>query len=250
MVQGQLSIVLGAETVNCKLIRSDRARYLRLKINANAEVSVTVPHGVSQQNVIAFIQQQKDWIRRTLLELRRTKRANTGSANAFFTSSLPLRFFDADFKLQYEWKDVCWCAAKLDTEQHIITFTGNVLDCTLQHETFRDLLLRTATQHFPPMLDKLSALTGIDYKKCSVRLQHGRWGSCTSQGHISLNAQLLLFPAGLAEYVMIHELCHLRHMNHSAAFWHEVARYVPDYAIRRKTLQESARKLPDFLRHF
>jgi predicted metal-dependent hydrolase len=100
------------------------------------------------------------------------------------------------------------------------------------------------------MLDELSVKTGISYKKCSFRLQYGRWGSCTSRGHISLNAQLLLFPPGLVEYVMIHELCHLRHMNHSPAFHGEVARFLPDWEVRRHALQERGRKLPDYLRKF
>ena len=249
MVQGQLIIDLGTESVTCRMIRSDRARYLRLKINEKAELSVTIPYGVSQQDVMEFLDQQKSWIRRTLLEIRRRQRKKEFT-DRFFTDTLHLGFFNADFALRYEWQDVCWCAAKLDLEQHCITFTGNVLDSTLQHETFGDLLIRTAGQHFPSMLDTLSAKTGIDYKKCSIRLQHGRWGSCTSRGHISLNAQLLLFPVELAEYVMIHELCHLRHMDHSPLFWDEVARYVPDWERRRKILQESARKLPDHLRHF
>ena len=79
-------------------------------------------------------------------------------------------------------------------------------------------------------------------------MQSSRWGSCSADGNISLNAKLLLFPPEIVEYVMIHELCHRREMNHSAAFWREVTAFLPDWKIRRSALKREFEKLPEALR--
>ena len=249
MVQGQLIVDLGTESLICHTKYSDRARYIRLQINDKAELSVTIPRHASQQEVLDFLTMQRQWIRRTLSKIRTSTRVKK-SAEPFLTTSLHLGFFNTVFAIRYEWQDVCWCAAKMDLQNPTITFSGNVLDVKLLHETLGRFLINTAEQHFPAMLDELSAKTGIEYKKYSCRLQYGRWGSCTTRGHISLNAQLLFFPPELVEYVMIHELCHLRHMNHSPAFHAEVAQHLPDWEVRRHVLQERGRKLPDCLRKF
>ena len=249
MVQGQLIVDLGTESLICHTKYSDRARYIRLQINDKAELSVTIPRHASQQEVLDFLTMQRQWIRRTLSKIRNSTRVKK-SAEPFLTTSLHLEFFNTVFAIRYEWQDVCWCAAKMDMQNQTITFSGNVLDVQLLHETLGRFLIKTAEQYFPAMLDTLSAKTAITYKKCTCRLQYGRWGSCTSRGHISLNAQLLFFPPEEVEYVMIHELCHLRHMNHSPAFHEEVARHLPDWEARRHALQERGRKLPDYLRKF
>lgn len=77
-----------------------------------------------------------------------------------------------------------------------------------------------------------------DVTRVTVRSQQTRWGSCSSRGSINLNWRLALMPTALSDYVIIHELMHLRHMNHSAAFWNEVARYCPEYKLLRKQVQD------------
>lgn len=75
-------------------------------------------------------------------------------------------------------------------------------------------------------------------KKIQIRAQKTRWASCSSLGTLSLNVYLRVLPAELRRYVYIHELCHLKHMNHSGAFWSEVARLCPDYRELRKRLKD------------
>ena len=72
--------------------------------------------------------------------------------------------------------------------------------------------------------------------RLAIRGQRTRWGSCTSRGTVSLNWRLVLLPSRLADYVIVHELCHLRHMNHSRRFWSLVASVIPDWAERRSEL--------------
>lgn len=72
-----------------------------------------------------------------------------------------------------------------------------------------------------------------------IRSQKKRWGSCTSQGKILINWRVILLPPDVAEYVIVHELCHLHHLNHSSDFWESVRRVMPDYMMRRKWLRQN-----------
>jgi predicted metal-dependent hydrolase len=98
-----------------------------------------------------------------------------------------------------------------------------------------------AKRILPPRLVDLVKVTGVDYsvKRDGLRLGHQRtrWGSRSSTGTISLNVGLARLPDHLIDYVIVHELCHIRHMNHSPAFWAEVAKYCPDYRACRAEMK-------------
>lgn len=249
MVQARLILDLGTEIVECAVKRSPRARYLRLKIQPSGEVSLTVPYGVTLTEAEAFLQRQTAWLRRNLIEVRRRKREQRYSPADYFTQPLTLSFFDKPFSVVYEWKPVSWTGARFAMEEQKLIFSGQVLDPIGIRDAFAQLILRTAQQEFSVMLARLSEQCGIPCGKVSCRMQTRRWGSCSSNGNISLNAQLLFYPAECAEYVMVHELCHLLHMDHSPAFWEEVARFIPDWKARRSQLNRLSRKLPAYLRH-
>ena len=92
-------------------------------------------------------------------------------------------------------------------------------------------------------LEKWSARLGVHPTKLTIRTQHARWGSCSSRGAISLNALLLLAPETVRDYVVVHELCHIKEMNHSRRFWAEVARILPNYAESRDWLKNNGHAL-------
>lgn len=80
-------------------------------------------------------------------------------------------------------------------------------------------------------------LYGFSYKRISIRAQKTRWGSCSRNGNLSFNYKIAALPAHLAEYIVVHEICHFGEMNHSRAFWALVAKHVPDHASARKALR-------------
>lgn len=86
-------------------------------------------------------------------------------------------------------------------------------------------------------------ITGGRYTSVTVRDQKTRWGSCSSRGTLSFNYRLIFAPPDILDYVVVHELCHLTHMNHSADFWNMVGSVMPEYKIYRKWLKEHGHEL-------
>lgn len=86
-------------------------------------------------------------------------------------------------------------------------------------------------------------LLGVTYARISVRRQHSRWGSCGTNGNLSFHCLLALMPSEVADYIVVHELCHRKQMNHSPAFWREVARILPNYGAARQWLKTEGRVL-------
>ena len=90
----------------------------------------------------------------------------------------------------------------------------------------------------------LSAATGIPYSRISIRRQRSRWGSCSARGTISLNACLLFQRPPVVDYLVVHELTHVRHMNHSARFWQAVERNCADWRALDRELVQGWRNVP------
>lgn len=97
-------------------------------------------------------------------------------------------------------------------------------------------------------VEHYASIMNVSYKRISVRAQKTRWGSCSTKGNLSFNCLLALVPPDVLDYVVVHELCHLKEMNHSSRFWDEVQLILPDYEISRKWLRVNGGSLIDRIR--
>lgn len=104
-------------------------------------------------------------------------------------------------------------------------------------------LADAALQDIPQRVRKYAALIGVTVGRITIRNQKTRWGSCSSKGNLNFNCLLMLCPEEVRDYVVVHELCHRKELNHSTRFWNEVARVMPDYAQHRKWLKENGGSL-------
>ena len=95
----------------------------------------------------------------------------------------------------------------------------------------------------PERLARFAPLVGVSYGRVTVRSQKSKWGSCSAQGNLNFNCLLALAPEAVLDYIVVHELCHRKQMNHSPAFWAEVARVLPDYREREAWLKTNGTAL-------
>lgn len=99
-------------------------------------------------------------------------------------------------------------------------------------------MVQWAKDTLPERVAFWAARAGVTYDRITIRRQHSRWGSCSSKGNLNFNCLLALVPEAVLDYIIVHELCHRRHMNHSPVFWAEVARLLPDYPQARAWLRD------------
>jgi len=100
-----------------------------------------------------------------------------------------------------------------------------------------EALGQEALRVIPPLVRQYAGTVGVNFGRITVRNQKTRWGSCSTKGNLNFNVLLMLCPREILEYVIVHELCHRKEMNHSPRFWGEVERVLPDYKARRKWLK-------------
>ena len=104
-------------------------------------------------------------------------------------------------------------------------------------------LAAQALQVIPERVSYYAPRVGVTYGNITIRSQRTRWGSCSSKGNLNFNCLLTLAPPEVMDYVVVHELCHRKELNHSPRFWAEVERILPDYKIRQKWLKDNGSSL-------
>lgn len=104
-------------------------------------------------------------------------------------------------------------------------------------------LAEEALKVIPERVEYFAKVIGVTYGKITIRNQKTRWGSCSSKGNLNFNCLLMLAPSEVLDYVVVHELCHRKQMNHSKAFWLEVEKVLPNYKEVRKWLKEEGSQM-------
>lgn len=118
-----------------------------------------------------------------------------------------------------------------------------VPDVPKMSEAEFDTLVRHALEVIPQVVARFAPMVGVTYGRITIRNQRTRWGSCSAQGNLNFNCLLMRAPDDVLEYVVVHELCHRKEMNHSPKFWAEVERVLPNYRESRKWLNENGSAL-------
>jgi len=229
----------GKTRLEWQLRVSRRARYARLRILPFGGLEVVIPTRFPRKLVAGLVAEHADWARRQLAQqskLRQSIRLPPALVLAFDDSTTPIRYQAVASTFQGE--------LFADSAEECIEIHADGQRAAIAE--LRRWIRRRARQALPPLLERISRQTGLVYKRVSIRSQKTRWGSCSSRGNISLNDQLLFLPADVVEYLMIHELCHTRHLNHSKTFWTLVQSHCPDYRAHEKLLRRSRGLVPDW----
>lgn len=192
--------------------RSDRARRVRVRVDAAEGVEVVLPRRAAEREAAAAIRQLRPWIERRIAELERT-RALVAARGA----TVP--YLGATLRLVPEAERT---RVHRRGEELLVPAAGH-------HEALERWYRRRAHEEIAPRLDAATAQAGTAYTRLTIRGQRTRWASCSANGGMSFNWRLLLAPEPVLQYVVWHEVCHLEVMDHSPRFWSLVASRWPDY---------------------
>jgi predicted metal-dependent hydrolase len=233
----QRSIQLADKLISYTLKRSPRRRSIGLQINDHG-LTVSMPLRASEKWLHDVLQEKAQWVV-AKLDSWQSKQAPIqkwaeGEAILFRGETFTLRIVQGLFN----------APPQLTASELIVHVadTGNQLSINkkilkwYKHEALR--VFDECIQHFAPLME----VSPRELKLTSARTQ---WGSCTAQGVVRLNWQLVTMPLHLIDYVVVHELAHLQEMNHSAAFWSVVGRVCPDYAKVRGELRKWSPVTPE-----
>ena len=206
-------------------VRNGRARRYILRVLPDATVRVTIPRHGSKREAEAFIRTRTRWIaeRRQEIEVRRRDTRWRAGQHVWWRGT------------------PCRVDVVASSGSQVVVRCGDLAATCGLREDYRGvlepLMRACSARELPPRLLAFAARYGLAVTRVTVRSQRSRWGSCSRDGNIALNWRLLQMPPAVCDYVLLHELMHLRQPNHSAKFWAEVEAVCPDYASARTWLR-------------
>ncbi len=219
--------------------QSTRARRLSVRVFRHGGVEVVVPPRTSPHRISAFISQQREWIE------RQRRRAIAPLPWPLPPATLELSALEEQWTcVQSRGSGRVRVTAR---EAGELELKGDLSDRGGLRMALIGWLVTHAKERFAAPLSELSRQVGVEPRRLQVRCQRTRWGSCSRHGTVSLNACLLFQRPEVVRYLLIHELAHLKHMNHSRQFWAEVARHEPQWKALDRELLRGWKRVPGWI---
>ena len=220
------SLALGERHVDYVLVRRRGRRGVGLKVDETG-LTVSAPSTMPLSRLEALVRESEPWIVRKIAEWR-TRQVPEAS----WTDGAALPFLGESLVLRLAQGRRCH-AERLGDELRVQTPAADAAQVRRVVVTW---YRRAALAYLDDRVTTLAAGAGIPRPRVFLSSALARWGSCNSRREVRLAWRLVKAPARLIDYVICHELAHLRHMNHSGAFWAEVGRQCPDYLLLREQL--------------
>lgn len=229
------SVSVGNSTIPYEIRRSARAKRLRLVV-LPGKVEVVAPRGVGARRIERFVDAKRRWLYDRTEALREQALVATPQR---FVSGAKVLFRGRFLRLRVEPVDDAEASLRYASAFHILvprTVEGAEREAIVRG-LVEDWLRRRALEDARAFARRYGPKLGVAPKRIRIASQKTLWGSCSSRGTISLNYRLMAAPKPVFEYVVVHELCHLRERNHGPRFWRLVGELLPDYRERRDWLK-------------
>ena len=220
-----------------EVIRTDRVKTASIRLEAG-KVSVVVPRSTPTERIESLLRAKDRWIREKLL----LHREHAPSRPKEYVSGEAFAYLGKHYRLKVEAGGTG--GAKLRNGYLCVGVPSSVKN---REASIRQALEAWYRQHALAKLEEKTAryakLIGVEPQSVAIKTFRGRWGSCSRDGKLVFNWMIIVAPHRIVDYVVVHELCHLRHHDHSPVFWRCVEGAIPDYRVCRAWLKANARRL-------
>ena len=221
--------VLEYNGISIVVVRRRYQKTMRISVHKSGKVKVSCRMGIDDHSVRAFIQENSQWLERCLNKFRE------------FRDSHPTKKFVEGEKFPFMGRDYIWRWSQEPTGSpiHLSYPYLNAVPSSINFKrVMRNLYEDKANYYLPRRLSYWAENMQLSYKNFRIKSFRSRWGSCNAKGEISLNWKLMVFPPEVIDYVLVHELAHLVHLNHSKSFWLTVLSFCPQYKKHREFLRK------------
>lgn len=232
-------VVIGTRTIPYTVRESARAKRKRIEVTP-AGVEVVVPDGTADPDVTAFVSTRRRWLHDKTLEVREEVARLRARTPEGVHSGAKILFRDRYLRLRVEATDVEQPDVTYRTAFHVRvprSLSGERRDEAVE-KVLRDWMDTRLLEDAWAVIRHRGRSHGLEPHDVRVKDQRTLWGSCGQDGVLRLDRKLARVPKPVFEYVVVHELCHLQHRDHSSAFWALVAELLPDFAERKEWLDQ------------
>jgi predicted metal-dependent hydrolase len=204
------------------------ARSVRIRVTHRQGVVVTIPRGFARSGIAALLAREEDWVRAALERVSARQKLLEASDGWHLPSQIALPAIATQWTVTTD-PSPAGIVMLRELPAHQLLLTGAVGDLAACRAALSRWIVRQARHHLVPRLHARSVELGLHYRRVGIRRQRTRWASCSARGTISLSANLLFLEPRYVDYVLTHELCHLKELNHSRRFWRLVGQHYPGY---------------------
>ncbi|HZF26527.1 MAG TPA: SprT family zinc-dependent metalloprotease [Steroidobacteraceae bacterium] len=217
---------------------SQRARRLSIRVHAGGHVEIVVPRWARAGVVERFVRRHRGWVERKIAQLT----ARSPALRDPIPRTIELAASGESFGVVTR---VASGRTRLnETLPGSIELSGDLARAKDAQRLLQSWLIERSRAILVPRLEELALETGLQFQRAQVRRQRSRWGSCSVRGTVSLNCCLMFQRREVVRYLLLHELCHTRHMNHSRRFWQLVERFEPGHRALDRELRRGWQNVP------
>lgn len=244
-------IMPSGDMLPCAVVLAPRAKYVRVRLSVQGELTLLVPphKQLSPHEAENILQDMLPWIHKAWQRVQRRKARQPPPQALAVPECIELPAMGEHWQVQ------CVSGPANSTRDRVtvraadghIVLRGSVHNIPLCCKMLQKWLMPHVTAYLQQSTHAMAARHGFSVNKVSVRAQRSRWGSCSRLGNINLNYRVMVLEKALVDYLILHELCHLRHMNHSAAYKACLHSYETRWSDFEKALTKAWHTLPPWI---
>jgi len=222
---------------------SPKAKHVRLKVSARDGMVVVVPQGFDQSRIPGLLQRKKDWLEKATEKIDQQRKFLEPKPNGALPERITLRAVGEEWAIEYRLTGSPKVTAVERPGRRLLVY-GDLDNIEACKNALKRWLNRKVHEYIVPWLEGLAAEKLFPLNRVLVKSQKTRWASCSKHRTITLNVKVLFLNSELLRYVLYHELCHTRILNHSTQYWALVRGYIRNHRELDEQLRAAWRFVP------